>query len=124
MNGNRSPSVLKWYFSPYLTTLITAPMFLILLGAGTLFGIRTLFIYWHLFWEFGPVVIVPGVPFLGFSVGPCFWSLANIPGIWYKPWNGFIRVLAIAGVFVGVLLLASLIDGVQTYIAARVLGLL
>jgi|WetSurMetagenome_2_1015567.scaffolds.fasta_scaffold204344_1 hypothetical protein len=99
---------LRWYWSPYLTTIITAPMFLLLVWLGLHF-FRNLIVQMIQTGNFllGPV----SSPFMVIGIGLTWWTLTGIPRIWgRKDWSTGRRAMTIAAVFLGALVAGSILD--------------
>jgi hypothetical protein len=99
---------LRWYWSPYLTTLLTAPMFLVLVSLGI-----------HYAWNLIVQILLMG-NFLFGMLASCMmtlglylvWgALTGIPQLWDKvEWSATKRVLVIAGVFLGSVVAGGVLD--------------
>jgi len=116
---------LRWYFSPYLTTLLTAPIFAVLAVEAVWYGVRALILYWHVFKAFGLLILFfgpVGVPLVGIACGIMIWCISALPAIWYKPWNGAVRCLAVLGAIIGCHFLADLVHGISSLIVAELVG--
>lgn len=111
---------LRWYWSPYLTTLITGPMFLLLAWLG-----------FHFAWNLIKQLIASSSFFLGPMSSPpmiaglalTWFALTGIPKIWHKSeWPVVGRLVAIAGVFLGTQLAGGVLDVLNVYLWELVHG--
>jgi hypothetical protein len=109
---------LKWYFSPYLTTLVTGPIFLILVYFGIIF-------IWQLI-----TTIFSGDLFSGF-LGPSIFSLPiisainlaiiwnvfhKLPKVWReKTRSTGTRIFIIIILFIGSIVGVTILDFVRSY---------
>lgn len=114
--------VLRWYFSPYLTTLVTAPMFLIL-GAILLFdGVRSLVLVFLLFLKF-PLLGPLSFPVVGLAAVVAYVAIVGLPALWQQPWSWGLRTLAVGGAFIGALMAILVIDVlVETFVVPLAFG--
>jgi len=109
--------ILRWYFSPYLTTLLTAPLFLIL-GSVLAFEVARM-IYQTLFYYLRMNVLLSGLVSmpLSLSIFASYMGIVGLPMIWAKKdWNGFMRGLVIVLSVVGVVVFDSIALFVQAYL--------
>lgn len=117
--------VLKWYFSPYLSTLITAPVFLVLLFTILWYAARVLAqcISIAIFVPTILLLFLPvGIPLMGFSAIITYATLVGLPEIWQKrAWPSLLRLLLIVVAFIGGLMAAGMWDVLEVEAFNRIM---
>lgn len=114
-------SSLKWYFSPYLTTLITAPMFIVILAWGSYY--IWLGIWLVLFGDLYPAILrilTSPIVFVGLLIA--WLAFTGIPKIWHRDWPAILRLSTILAAFVGTNVLEYILDGIGGLIKIWVAG--
>ncbi len=112
--------ILRWYFSPYLTTLLTAPAFLVLGYVIVLAVIRLVFqtfvFYLSISFMLGGFLAWP----LIITIGAGLYAIPTLPMIWAKKdINGLVRVLLIVLCVVGMVALSTVAELIQNFLFIR-----
>jgi len=117
--------VIRWYFSPYLSTLFTAPMFLSMVLMGVLIGVELLILglivfirdallfFTNPFQAFSPVDYFVGGLFLT-VVTAALWlvwySIHQLPQIWKtETYSVFRKLITIVGLYTATIMLPATI---------------